>query len=60
LEKFSSHTKFEVGDGSKIRFWHDKWYGDWVLKDIFPDLYSIACVKDASVLDYLELSNDFH
>jgi hypothetical protein len=21
--KFSSRTKFEVGEGSKIRFWHD-------------------------------------
>jgi hypothetical protein len=22
-EKFSCHTRFEVGDGSKIRFWYD-------------------------------------
>jgi hypothetical protein len=22
LGEFCSHTKFEVGDGSKIRFWH--------------------------------------
>jgi len=21
--KFSSHTRFDVGNGSKIRFWHD-------------------------------------
>jgi hypothetical protein len=26
--KFSSHTKFEVGDGSKIRFWPDLWCED--------------------------------
>jgi hypothetical protein len=44
LGEFSSHTRFEVGDGSKIRFWHDKWCGDQVLKDIFLDLYSIACM----------------
>jgi hypothetical protein len=37
-----------VGDVAKIRLWHEKWYGDQDLKDIFLDLYSIACVKDAS------------
>jgi hypothetical protein len=21
--KFSTHTRLEVGDGSKVRFWHD-------------------------------------
>jgi len=25
--EFSSHTIFEVGDGSKIRFWHDVVWG---------------------------------
>jgi hypothetical protein len=30
------------------------------LKGIFLDLYSIACVKDASMADYLELSGDSH
>jgi hypothetical protein len=49
-----------VGDVAKIRLWHEKWYGDQDLKDIFLDLYSIACVKDASMAGYLELSNDSH
>jgi hypothetical protein len=47
--EFFSHTIFELGDGSKIRFSSDKWYEDHVHKDIFLDLYSIVCVKDASV-----------
>jgi hypothetical protein len=42
-EKFSSHTRFEVGDGSKVRFWHDLWCGDMALKEAFLDLYGIAC-----------------
>jgi hypothetical protein len=25
---FSSHTRFEVGNGSKVKFWHDVWCGD--------------------------------
>ena len=54
LGEFSIHTRFEVGDVAKIRLWHDKWYGGQDLKDIFRDLYNIACVKDASVAGYLE------
>jgi hypothetical protein len=34
------------------------WCADQVLKETFPNLYSIAHVKDASVADYLELSTD--
>jgi hypothetical protein len=26
-QEFSSHTRFEVDDGFKIRFWHDKVWG---------------------------------
>ena len=45
---FSSHTRFEVGGGSEIRFWHDLWCGDKAFKEAFSDLYSIGCVKDDS------------
>jgi hypothetical protein len=27
-EDCSRHTRFEVGDGSMNRFWHDVWCGD--------------------------------
>jgi len=36
------------------------WCRDQVLKETFSDLYSIACVKDAFVANYLELSSVFH
>ena len=45
--KFHSPTKFEVGDGSKVRFWNDHWCGDMAFKDAFPVLFGIACAKDA-------------
>jgi hypothetical protein len=48
-----------VEDGFKIRFLHNKWCGDHALKEAFLDLYSIARVKDAFVVDHLELSSDF-
>jgi hypothetical protein len=38
-----------VENGSKVRFWHDLWCGDIALKNVFPDLFNIACAKDASI-----------
>lgn len=55
--KFSSHTRFEVGIGSKVRSWHDLWCGDKALKESFPNLYGTACTKDAFVAANLELSS---
>jgi hypothetical protein len=28
---FSRFTRFAMGDGSKIRFWHDVWHRDQAL-----------------------------
>jgi hypothetical protein len=53
-EAFSSHTRLVLGDGSWIRFWHDRWCGNTKLKDDFPVLYSIAREKDASVAANVE------
>jgi hypothetical protein len=33
------------------------WCGDMALTKVFPNLYAIACVKDAFVATHLELSN---
>lgn len=55
LGKFSSHTRFEVIDGSKVRFWHDMWCEDMALKEAYPDLYGIACTNDVFVAVHLEL-----
>jgi citrate lyase alpha subunit len=34
-EILSSFTRIEVGNGIRISFWHDMWYGDMVLKVVF-------------------------
>jgi hypothetical protein len=57
---FSSHTKFEVGDGFNIILWYDLWCGDKALKEAFPNLFSIACMNDTYVAVHLELSSSFH
>jgi hypothetical protein len=51
-ETFSGFARFEVGDGVMTKFWHNLWCGDTVLKEVFPDLFGIARVKDALVTDF--------
>jgi hypothetical protein len=48
---FQNVLKYEVGDGSKVGFWLDVWCGDVPLKISYLDLFSIACNKDARVVD---------
>lgn len=50
-ETFSKCVKYEVGDGSKVSFWLDVWCGHVPLKISYLDLFSIACNKDARVVD---------
>jgi hypothetical protein len=39
---FFRFVRYEVGDGSKIKFWHNLWCGDLHLKVTFSELFSIA------------------
>jgi hypothetical protein len=41
-EVFSSHISFEVGLGTRVSLWHDKWCSDCPLKDLFPGLYGCS------------------
>ena len=50
---FARFLTFEVGDGSRIRFWDDVWCGRDPLREAFPELYRIAQVKDGAVADFL-------
>jgi hypothetical protein len=55
-EYFSNFVSFKVGDGLHIRFWYDVWCGEAAIKFSFPELYSIARDKEASVSDLLDSS----
>ena len=41
----------------KIRFWHDVWYEDHSLKEVFSESFSIARYKEAWVMDNMKVSN---
>ena len=51
----------KVGNGERIRFWHDHWCGDEPLKKTFPDLFSIARDKDVAIANIMSFeSGDLH
>jgi hypothetical protein len=54
-ETFSGFSRFKVGDGAMTKFWHDLWCGDTVLKEAFHVLFGIPRVKDALVVENMEL-----
>jgi hypothetical protein len=46
---FLTLGKFDLGDGSQLRFWEDSWITSQPLKPIFPEIYNIVKKKSASV-----------
>jgi len=52
LGKIFNHFSFEVGVGSSIFFWHDRWCQDGTMRDLFPSLYVLTVNKDATIADY--------
>ncbi|KAI8542940.1 hypothetical protein RHMOL_Rhmol08G0179000 [Rhododendron molle] len=52
---FCKHTRMMVGGrvGRRVKFWEHVWCGDVSLRDTLPNIYRLACDKDADVFDYL-------
>lgn len=46
-----------MGNGYKIKFYHDVCCGDKTLKKAYPKFYGMARMKDASIVDLLIQSN---
>jgi hypothetical protein len=53
-DAFAAHVRYEVGDGSRVLFWHDVLCGNLPLKLLFPELFTIVCGKDKWVGEYAE------
>lgn len=54
LQFFVNNFQIKVGDGSRVRFWHDKWCGGICLKEAFPRLYSLSIVKYGSLKFFVD------
>jgi hypothetical protein len=52
-ECFSQFIKFKLGDGSRIKFWHDSWHGDHPLWNRYPVLFRLSRHPETSVADIL-------
>ena len=57
LLKFSKCLQYDVGDGSRVKFWDDVWCRDRLLKEEFPDLYNISRTREASVSEIMSFTN---
>jgi hypothetical protein len=47
---------FSIKDGSKVRFWEDKWLGNATLREQYSALYSIVRHKGDTIAKVLETS----
>ena len=56
--RFSRFLRFEVGDGTQIKFWTDIWCGTGLLKEAYLELYHITQDKEAWVADHLCYQNE--
>jgi hypothetical protein len=56
-DAFAAHVRYEIGNGSKVLFWHDMWCGEIPLKTFFPELFLIARGKDAWVEENMQRQN---
>ena len=54
--EFLSLGKFDLGDGSQVRFWEDSWIRPRPLKSLFPALYNIVRRKNAYVRSVLSMT----
>ncbi|RVW85990.1 hypothetical protein CK203_041488 [Vitis vinifera] len=47
----SSRISFLAGNGQKVKFWKDKWFGTAPLCSSFPSLFALVVSKEAWVED---------
>ncbi|WVZ88012.1 hypothetical protein U9M48_034574, partial [Paspalum notatum var. saurae] len=48
-ERFLELSTFNLHEGSQIRFWEDRWFGNYPLKDLYPSLYNITRKRHITV-----------
>ena len=54
---FSSHILFDIGDGSRVKFWQDRWCGEFSLAVRYPALFKFSRNKEASVAELMLFTN---
>ena len=57
-ESFFGHVLYVVGEGFRIKFWHDPWSSPSTLKVLYPALFAIAMNKEAMVSEMVDYAPD--
>ena len=52
------HILYDTGDGSKVKFWQDRWCGETSLTVSYPNLFKFCWNKEASVAKLMKSSNE--
>ena len=50
---FSKLLRYDVGDGTRVKFWQHVWCGDCTLKKAFPYLFCVSRARDSSVAEVM-------
>ena len=58
-QEFSKFTRFVVGDGERIRFWEDLWWGDQPLVVQYPRLLRVVMDKNTPISSILGSTRSF-
>ena len=59
FQDFSKYTRFVVGDGERIRFWEDLWWGDQPLRSQYPRLFRVVTNKNILISSILGSTHPF-
>nr|XP_023874649.1 uncharacterized protein LOC111987174 [Quercus suber] len=54
---FSWHILYDIGDGSRVKFWQDRWCGETSLAISYPELFRFCRDKEASVAALIKYTN---
>ena len=54
---FSRHLLYNIGDGSRVKFWQDRWCGETSLAVSYPDLLRFCRNKKVSVAELMKSTN---
>ena len=51
---FSKFLQYDVGDGTRVKFWEDVWCKDCSLKEAFPEFYHISRACNSSIAEVMQ------
>ena len=52
--EFYQMVSYKVGNGNKMRFWEDIWWGKNMLEELFPSLFRFSSFKSRPISNILD------